>query len=770
MNIFKNPSNFDWTTYSIARIKVKDSEDFFEVRLETLRGFKSRIYFFVPPSYVDPLPVYLFITSSSMSNKQSVIRKHDYLAQILLSEFVKVGKDLVKNIDPHEYIGFEFEKRIAMVLCQSNLDVVGHGDLCPKPMSTIYISKFATLSNTLDHSRLSEDSLHKYSNLALLILQFFGRSEDETINFDEFISGLRTFDVVLLEGKAKHIFRICGDENRNLDASALELALIMNYELSYRERGEQLNLFDLFSSFDTENKALLTFTQFANCMKAPGFVSSARSHDMGVLQFYYRRYILFYDGLDFKSFCKLWCNHFADVHRELRNRGYLSRKRRQYLSLEPPWHKDVHEKRKLFEIVFASRRDVSELRDLRRVLDGWRKEIRSRTDIVHRSSRDTIKLQNRETLVKFDKRSKHSSLFFQDENERKIVVTKDRHDTMSKIFEDYEKDLSDKQDAIIRDRLEKDLIAETSLRESSNDRIDFVDSGLYCIPHRLSSNSEAQRMLSDVCILDLSKNSIKEIPDLSLCFHLQSLRKLNVANNNLSQLPEGINALKSLEIMIVDYNRLSVLPSTIGQLVNLKVISCQGNLLSSLPDEVCMLKHLRILKTSSNRIQSLSDKMNALEKLEVLELQMNKLCVITEKLADLKNMFRLDLSSNNITFLPDVLGGLKNLEYLNLSFNRLKFLPDAMVGLENLRVVQLQGNCIVDLPECARGWVNILSFEMQDCRLTNVPTNSIKEFKNARYVALDKNSIKVRNAVNILSQLNLNFTTCLTVIICQDHT
>lgn len=620
--------------------------------------------------------------------------------------------------------------------------VIAEGYFQTVSMSTIDFQKDKRVANK--DAKLSEDSLEKYSVLSHLILDYFQRLDTEFIDYAEFRLGLRIVGRTVLEGKARQIFDVCNNSKSHLDASDLELALIMCDELKAADKFASVNIFDLFSSFDIDNRNRLTFHQFIECMKGPGVVSKHVSLDFGVLHFYFKRYSSLRNELHFDSFCKLWSHHFANVQQELKQRGYLTRKLPRFSTKYLPWRSHLYEKNQLYKTVVSLRRNKSDLLDLRKAIEGYRRCVQTNFSNARRTARETTRAQKRETLVKFNTRNRMQTSFFQDHVGRKIEGAKHRQHSMVKILRDREKEISDNNDNIIHNRKEKDFIEESVIKISRMDRIDLQSQELNSIPSELYADLQAKNRLMDVRILDLSCNMITEIPDLPFCFNLQSLRKLNISSNALKVLPTGINAMKALQIMLLENNHLSILPSTIGELNNLQVLSVKGNHLSNLPNELCFLQNLRIMDISSNQIQSLPDNIYKLEKLEIMDMKSNKVEVVTDGLSNLMNLSSLNISSNFLSSLPANFGNLSNLEDLDLKNNRLKFLPDSMSTLSNLRIVNVEGNDISELSDCTLGWIKLCSLHYKNCKLSHLSRKAFEGFENVVYISFEKNNIKVR--------------------------
>jgi len=88
-----------------------------------------------------------------------------------------------------------------------------------------------------------------------------------------------------------------------------------------------------------------------------------------------------------------------------------------------------------------------------------------------------------------------------------------------------------------------------------------------------------------------------------------SLKSINIANNNLMQVPKSIYAapspsmlLTKLEKIDLSSNQLADVPAELSNLTNLKDLNLDGNLLTSLPVELGQLRHLKVLSLRDNQL------------------------------------------------------------------------------------------------------------------------------------------------------------------------
>ncbi|VDP93161.1 unnamed protein product [Echinostoma caproni] len=147
--------------------------------------------------------------------------------------------------------------------------------------------------------------------------------------------------------------------------------------------------------------------------------------------------------------------------------------------------------------------------------------------------------------------------------------------------------------------------------------------------------------------LDLSDNTLPRIPEPVLA--LRSLRKLNLARNQigdlsqvtdnwpkleylnvsynqLAQLPSGMTRLTSLRKLYVNNNRLTFagIPSGIGKLQDLEIFDASYNELENIPESLCRCGRLKRLNLNCNRLLTLPDAIHYLrESLETFDVDNN---------------------------------------------------------------------------------------------------------------------------------------------------
>ena len=98
---------------------------------------------------------------------------------------------------------------------------------------------------------------------------------------------------------------------------------------------------------------------------------------------------------------------------------------------------------------------------------------------------------------------------------------------------------------------------------------------------------------------------------------------INFSQNKISNVPESISNIETLEILNLDNNLLESLPETIGNLINLKSLSLSNNHLTKIPDTIGNLKNLKALNLANNQLKEIPDTIGNLKNLKELYLDNN---------------------------------------------------------------------------------------------------------------------------------------------------
>ncbi len=160
-----------------------------------------------------------------------------------------------------------------------------------------------------------------------------------------------------------------------------------------------------------------------------------------------------------------------------------------------------------------------------------------------------------------------------------------------------------------------------------------------------NKNSKPWLEIKDKHIVGLSLNFynwkfIKENPEyvdyLSRLIYqnlfLSSFKNLNIARNEIREVPESISSLHSLEWLDLSRNNIQEIPESIGSLISLKK-----------------------LNLSRNKIREVPESIGSLSLLERLDLRRNKIRKIPESIKNLNSLIELRIDNNKIQTIPNSL-------------------------------------------------------------------------------------------------------------------
>ena len=128
--------------------------------------------------------------------------------------------------------------------------------------------------------------------------------------------------------------------------------------------------------------------------------------------------------------------------------------------------------------------------------------------------------------------------------------------------------------------------------------------------------------------------------------------KLDLCEQQLTNLPPTVLELTNLEELYLDSNQLAELPAEIAQLVNLRVLSLTDNRLRALPPTFAELKNLEWLYLAKNQLSRVPSEITQLPHLKVISLNNNPIQALPEAITNLPHLKVLSLYNNNLTFPP----------------------------------------------------------------------------------------------------------------------
>lgn len=151
----------------------------------------------------------------------------------------------------------------------------------------------------------------------------------------------------------------------------------------------------------------------------------------------------------------------------------------------------------------------------------------------------------------------------------------------------------------------------------------------------------------------------------------ENATSLELPNKGISELPDEIGTLTSLQVLILSNNEITRLPESIGDLISLYSLDLSGNQLTSLPDSIGKLTSLGWLRLDDNQLASLPQSFGTISSLEWLRLDHNQLKSLPQSIGSLKRIRWLYLGNNKLTSLPTSVSQLEELQEFYLHDNPL---------------------------------------------------------------------------------------------------
>lgn len=170
--------------------------------------------------------------------------------------------------------------------------------------------------------------------------------------------------------------------------------------------------------------------------------------------------------------------------------------------------------------------------------------------------------------------------------------------------------------------------------------------------------------------LKLGFTHVTKIPR-AIC-DLELLKTLDLQGNNIRDIPSELFFLKNLEILNLSQNRIETIPEEIKNLASRKEDKEKGeratrglswldlsqNAIKELPDGLFAISSLVTLDLHDNRIQLIPDEIGFLNNLSYLDLSFNDITSISHHISDLKsiNDFRIHSNPVAVTIPREALG------------------------------------------------------------------------------------------------------------------
>ncbi|KRX10051.1 hypothetical protein PPERSA_08454 [Pseudocohnilembus persalinus] len=264
--------------------------------------------------------------------------------------------------------------------------------------------------------------------------------------------------------------------------------------------------------------------------------------------------------------------------------------------------------------------------------------------------------------------------------------------------------------------------------------------------------------------LSLSYNQIQKFQDFD---KMQQLTVIILNNNKLTKLSKNIMLVKELKTLDIANNDLGDIPSEIGLLPKLVRIQLEGNPLKCIRQSIRNQGAEQLKKYLVSRIEGdytkLEEELNprtkfATQKVDQWEQLLREFCQNNEFICRQQGLTEidervfqidlrvLDLQKNQISQLSSSIGTLLNLKKINLQENKLFTLPLEFLNLQqNIAYIELKSNNLSDffsqVPYQNLNFQSLTYLDLSINQLTQVP-QCILSMPNLTHLLMSYNKIR----------------------------
>jgi Leucine-rich repeat (LRR) protein len=260
--------------------------------------------------------------------------------------------------------------------------------------------------------------------------------------------------------------------------------------------------------------------------------------------------------------------------------------------------------------------------------------------------------------------------------------------------------------------------------------VDYTNSKGYFTKKRTDEEPEFMRKVY------YSMRKAMEKPD--------SVYRLNLATNNLEDVPTDVNRLGNLHHADFSYNNLTRISDEILDRQNLESLDLKKNQIKVIPKQLYSLENLVRLDLSHNEIKKLPKGIDLYPALQELYLNNNELKSVTEELAKLSRIRIMDISHNQITVLPEFYTGWRRVEKVVVSYNQLERLPLGLKECKRITYFDASHNQLSVPPVPIVGMRHLNYLDLSYNQLKDVPSG-IGNLKELTKLNLSHNNIGVLN-------------------------
>ena len=251
-----------------------------------------------------------------------------------------------------------------------------------------------------------------------------------------------------------------------------------------------------------------------------------------------------------------------------------------------------------------------------------------------------------------------------------------------------------------------------------------------------------------------------------------NLTKLSIKNTNIRDIPYTVCRMRQIVWLYLNYNQLSTLRPTdcFTGMNRLIYLNLMDNQITDLPDGIFNNRQLQHLDLRYNLITVLRIGIfDKLPNLRNLYLDHNEISDPTGILANLPELVDLFLGSNQIIDLPDeafryfrqllvldlsfnrlediqpgIFSGLEELIHLDLAYNRISVLrAGTFANLTNLGTMYLQNNNISDSIGICDNFPELLNLDISGNNISNLPVNCFTQIQTLENLDSSDNCLSI---------------------------
>ena len=192
--------------------------------------------------------------------------------------------------------------------------------------------------------------------------------------------------------------------------------------------------------------------------------------------------------------------------------------------------------------------------------------------------------------------------------------------------------------------------------------------------------------------LSLEGKELKKFPAVVLTF--KNISTLNISYNRIDSIPVNLfDKCRKLRVIHYAGNELNEIPPTLFHPL-LKVLNVSENNLTRIPDGVRRCKQLEELDLHANQLTNYPSSSFVLMSLQSLILSGNPLTTLSPWIMNQPRLKILFIDNTKIETLPEELCKVSTLRFLNIEENKIKELPACFCEMKKLKIVMVAGSAL----------------------------------------------------------------------------